>query len=215
MLENLKEEVIRVSLEAQRDGLCKHKSGNFSIRDKKTGFICITPTGVDREKLKVDDISVLDLNCKLVEGLKPSSESMVHYEIYKNCPHVYGIVHTHSKMATSFAVVNKPIPAILYEAATFKLENGKIPVAPYGRPGTLELAMSVTEVAKKVDVLLMEKHGVLTHGETLEDAYLKAQYVEEIAQVYFNALMINHNEDVEPLPLAELEGWKYPEQLIK
>lgn len=215
MLEKLKEEVLRIALEAQRIGLCKHKSGNFSIRDKESGYVCITPSGVDREVLKVDEISILNQDLKLLEGLKPSSEALMHIEIYKACPNAYGIAHTHSKMATSFAVVNKPIPAVIYEIAGFRLADGKIPVAPYGRPGTIDLAKRVAETAISSDMLLMEKHGVIALGSTLADAFLSVQYIEEVAEIYFNTLVINQGKEPEVFTKAELESWKYPEVFVE
>ena len=215
MLENLKKEVIRVALEAQRIGLCKHKSGNFSIRDKETGYIVITPSGIDRETLTVDQVSVLDENLQLVEGLKASSESMMHAECYKVNPNCYGIAHTHSKMGTAFSVLNKPIPSVIYEAANFRLDNGTIPVAPYGRPGTVELAKNVAETSKRADLLLMEKHGTIALGTDLASAFLAVQYIEEMAEIYFDTLIINKGIEPPVVNVDELTSWKYPDQLTK
>ncbi len=213
MLEELKKEVIRVSLEAQHIGLCKHKSGNFSIRDKETGYIVITPSAIDRELLTVDMISVLDQDLNLIEGLNASSESMMHAKIYEANPNVFGIAHTHSKMGTSFAVLNKPIPAIIYEVAGFRLDNGVIPVAPYARPGTIDLANVVAQTSKKSDMILMEKHGVLAMGENLTSAFLAVQYIEELAEIYFNTLVINKGVEPPTFTSEELMSWKYPDQL--
>lgn len=152
MLENLKREVIKAAQDGQRLDLCKHKSGNFSIRDKETGYVVVTPSGVNREELTVDDICVLTVDGELIEvknGRRPSSETMMHLEVYKARRDIMAIVHTHSKMATSFAVLNKPIPAIIYEVATFGLKDAVVPVAPYARPGTVELAKSVIEPVKE------------------------------------------------------------------
>ena len=215
MLEDLKKEVIRIAQDAQRSGLCKHKSGNFSIRDKETGYIVITPSAVDRELLTPDMISVLDQDLNLIEGLKASSESMMHAECYKVNPDCYGIAHTHSKMGTAFSVLNKPIPAIIYEVASFRLDDGTIPVAPYGRPGTVELAKNVAETSKKADMMLMEKHGVIALGKDLENAYLAVQYIEELAEIYFDTLLINKGVEPPYFHADELSKWKYPEQLGK
>jgi len=76
MLEELKKEVVKIAKEADRSGLCKHRSGNFSIRDKETGYVVVTPTGVDREKLTYNDICVMDLDANVIEnvtGLRPTS----------------------------------------------------------------------------------------------------------------------------------------------
>ncbi len=213
MLENLKKEVIRVALDAQEIGLCKHKSGNFSIKDKETGYMVITPSGVDRKVLKVEEVSVLDQDLNLVEGLKPSSESLMHHEMYKRNPNVFGIAHTHSKMATSFAVLNKAIPAVIYEVAGFRLDNGTIPCAPYGRPGTVDLAVLTAETSTRADLLLMEKHGAVAMGADLASAYLSVQYVEELAEIYFNTLVINKGSEPPSFTKEELESWKYPDSI--
>lgn len=215
MLEDLKKEVIKIALDAQNSGLCKHKSGNFSIRDKETGYIVITPSGIDRAELTPDMVSVLDQDLNLIEGLKASSESMMHAECYKANPNCYGIAHTHSKMGTAFSVLNKPIPAIIYEVACFRLDDGMIPVAPYGRPGTVELAKNVAETSKKSDLMLMEKHGVIALGSDLANAYLAVQYIEEIAEVYFDTLVINKGVEPPYFHKEELSAWKYPDQLTK
>ncbi|MDN5342686.1 class II aldolase/adducin family protein [Oceanotoga sp. DSM 15011] len=219
MLENLKKEVIRVAVHAQETGLCKHKSGNFSIRDKETNYVVVTPSAVDRTELTVDDMCVLDLDGNVVEivnkNRKPSSETMMHLEIYKTRDDVFSVAHTHSKMATSFAVLAKPIPAIIYEVAGFGLKDGIVPVAPYGRPGTRELALSVVEPVKRSDMFLLEKHGVVAVGINIDDALLKVEYAEELAEIYFNALLINGGKEPDAFTPEELRGWKYPEKFQK
>lgn len=214
-MKKLKTELIEIALRAQRSGLCKHKTGNFSIRDKKTGLIVITPTGVDREELTPDHIPVIDEKGKIVEsvlGLKPTSEGQMHLSIYRNFPKTSAIVHTHSVEATSFAILNKSIPAITYEVASLGLKEARIPVARYARPGTVELSESVIEPLKKSDVILLEKHGVVCIDEiSLYDAYLKAEFVEEVATLYKNTLIINQGKEPTSISQEELDAWQYPE----
>ncbi len=210
MLEELKEKLIGISIAAEAEGLCKHKSGNFSIRDEKTGYIVITPSGIDRKTLKVDDVSVIDFQFNLIEGLKPSSESLMHIRIYQTCPEVYAIVHTHSKMATVFSVLNKSIPAIVYEVAGLRLSDGEIPVAQFGIPGTDDLARKVACIARKSDLILMEKHGVVTLGKDIDQAFLSAQYVEELADIYYHVLRVNEGKEPDRLTDEQLNSWKYP-----
>ena len=183
------------------------------MRDKETGYVCITPSGVDRELLKPEDIAVVDMNLNVIEGGRPSSETMMHIETYKARPDVFGIAHTHSKMATAFAVLAKPIPAVIYELAGFKLDHAMIPVAPYGRPGTPELAQRVAEKTAVSDMVLMEKHGAIAVGKTLDDAYLAVQYIEEVAQIYYDALVINQGKEPDVFAEEELNSWKYPSQI--
>ncbi len=213
MLEHLKLEVIRIAKEAQRSGLCKHKSGNFSARDPRTGYFVITPSGVDREELTTDQMCVLDMELHLLEGKKPSSETLMHAEIYRTRDDVNAIAHTHSIAATAFACVAKPIPALVYELFPYKLKDGRIPVAKYGRPGTEELAKYTAEAVKDADLVLMEKHGAAAVGKDVDTAYLGAQYLEEAAELYTRVLIINGGREPERFSAAEYGAWKYPEKL--
>lgn len=124
MLEGYKKDLVEIAKRAQRDGLCKHKSGNFSIRDEETGLLVVSPTSLDRELLTSRDVIVMDLDAEVLEnesGLRPTSEVLMHIEIYKARPELRAIVHTHSEYATTIAVLNRHIPAIVYEVANLGL----------------------------------------------------------------------------------------------
>lgn len=214
----LKQELLEVARQAQRIGLCKHKSGNFSVRIPNTNQIYVSPSAIDREELTEEDLCVMDLDGNLLyakEGTKPSSETMMHLEIYKEREDVKAIVHTHSKIATAFAVLAKPIPGVIYEAATFGLKEGYVPVAKYARPGTVELSKSVIEPIRISDMILLEKHGVVAVGEDIKDAFLKAQYAEELAEIYYMTLVINKGEEPPAFSVEELNAWRYPEKFSK
>lgn len=215
MLEGYKRQVVRYAQQAEREGLCRHRSGNFSVRDKETGYIVITPTGMDRAEMLPEDVVVIDMQGRVVEALtgkKPTSESMMHIAVYKARPDIGAIVHTHSKNATAFAVMNKPIPAIVYELFLLGCKKGYIPVAPYGRPGTKELAQSVLKPLEISDVALMQAHGVIAVAKDLKEALLRASYVEELAEIYYKTLtVLGHEPDV--VPVEELANWKYPSSL--
>ncbi|WP_103063600.1 class II aldolase/adducin family protein [Actinomyces qiguomingii] len=217
MLESLKKELCEIAKRAQHDGLCKHKSGNFSIRDAETGFLVVSPTSLDRDLLTPRDVVVMNLDAHVVEnesGLRPTSEVLMHLEIYKERPEAVAIVHTHSAYATSFALLNKPIPAIVYEVANLGLSRARIPVAPYGRPGTPELAASVRQAVREADCVLLEKHGaVAVDSRNLYEAYLKAAYIEELAQLYHQALTANGGVEPESFATEELQKWAYPAEI--
>lgn len=214
MLENLKQQVIDAAQKAQQIGLSKHKAGNFSIRDKETGYVVITPSAIDREKLTVKDICVVDLDANLIEVenyVKPTSEILMHLTAYKTRDDLHAIAHTHSKFATMFAVLGKEIKPVIYEVATY---GGRVPIAPYGRPGTVELANSIIEPLKIADVCLMEKHGVFCADvEDIEEALLKAIYIEEVAEIYYGAIMLNGGKEPDYISQEELDSWKYPDQV--
>lgn len=217
MLEQIKEEIIRIGRQAQREGLCKHKSGNFSSRDKETGYVVVTPSGVDRDLLKVDDMIVIDMDGHVIEnktGHRPSSEVLMHIAIYKKRPDVHHVVHTHSRYATVFAVLNKPIPPFVYELFPLNNKDMYIPVAPYGRPGTAALAENVASVVENCDAVLMQAHGaVAIDAASIDEAYLKACYIEELSEIYQHILSANKGEEPPLLPPEEMQKWEYPSEI--
>jgi len=212
MLEQIKEDVRCYARAADHAGLCRHRSGNFSIRDAASGHICITPTGMDREEMTADDIVVIDMDGQTVEsvnGRKPTSELMMHTAIYRTRSDVLAVAHTHSRTATAFAVMNKPIPAIVYELSILSCREGYVPVAPYGRPGTRAAAENVIAPLSISDVVLMQAHGVVAVADSLKEALLKASYVEELADIYYRCLTVLGHEPA-TIPADELKKWKYP-----
>ena len=216
MLEIQKKQVVEMARTAQQWGLCKHKAGNSSVRDRETGYILVTPTTVDKMQLTPRDIVVMDIEGKIVEseaGLRPTSECLMHIAIYKTRTDIFAISHTHSPFATAFAVLNKPIPAIIYECAILHLKDGAIPVAPYGRPGTPALSESVIAPIGRADAILLEKHGAIAVDNDPYEAVLKAAYLEEMAQIYYYALTINGGREPGAFAAEELERWQYPVQI--
>ncbi|MFT3877312.1 MAG: class II aldolase/adducin family protein [Propioniciclava sp.] len=217
MLETLKKDVCVIAKRAQHDGLCKHKSGNFSARDPETGLIAVTPTGLDRDEMSPRDIVVMDLDANVLEnesGLRPTSEVLMHIALYTSRPEIRAIAHTHSPYATAFAVLNKPIPAIVYEVANLGLTKARVPVAPYARPGTPGLAVSVSQAAAEADCILLEKHGaVAVDSRDIYEAFLKAAYIEELAELYHHSLTANAGAEPDSFPQEELQRWAYPAEI--
>ena len=215
MLESLRSEVVRCAQEAEGQGLCRWRSGNFSARDAETGLVCMTPSGVDRRTLVAEDIVVMDLDARVVEasnGRKPSSEALMHLAAYEVRPNVCAIVHTHSPFALVFAALERPIPGLVLEAAHLHCEGGSVPVAPLAPQGTAELADSVRAPLRLGDALLLARHGVLTVGASLDDALLKAAYVEELAEVAYRAALISGGTMPTPLP-PDAFVLRYPEKI--
>ena len=215
MLEALRAEVVRCAQEAEAQGLCRWRSGNFSARDRETGLVCMTPSGVDRRTMNAEDIVVMDLDARVVEasnGRKPSSEALMHLAAYEVRPNVCAIVHTHSPFALVFAALERPIPGLVLEAAHLHCEGGSVPVAPFAPQGTAELADSVRAPLRLGDALLLARHGVLTVGTSLDDALLKAAYVEELAEVAYRSALISGGTMPTPLP-PEAFVLRYPEKI--
>lgn len=217
MLEQLKNEVCATAKKAQNEGLCRHKSGNFSALEPESGLIAITPSGIDRDVLTSDGIIIINQDAEVVEnlcGFKPTSESLMHLAIYKVRPDIRAIAHSHSIYATSFAILGRPIPAVTYEGFTMGLTKARIPVARYARPGTPELAKSVEEPSKEANCMLLERHGVVAMSPNdIEEAYLNVAYVEEMAHLYYNTLTLTGGVEPPVFEQEELSSWKYPSQI--
>ncbi|MFT3890951.1 MAG: L-ribulose-5-phosphate 4-epimerase AraD [Anaerolineales bacterium] len=114
MLKKLKEQVFQANLLLPEHGLVVFTWGNVSGIDRKKGLVVIKPSGVSYEKMKAEDMVVVELETgKVVEGkLKPSSDTATHIELYKAFPNIGGIVHTHSRWATTFAQAGRGIAAL-------------------------------------------------------------------------------------------------------
>lgn len=176
-------DLIKYAQRAETEGLCKHKSGNFSILDRSTGLVYITPSGFYRSDLTVEDIVISDLKGNVRENInfrKPSIELEMHLKVYLVRPNVNAIVHTHSPYATAFAVKGIKIEPVTSEAYFY---GKNMEIVPYYEHGTRELAENVSKAIKYVDVCLLKNHGILVVGDTIENAFLKAIYVESVATI--------------------------------
>ena len=215
MLESLRAAVVRCAQAAEAEGLCRWRSGNFSAKDEATGLICLTPSGVERRTMKPEDIVVMDKNARVIrasEGRKPSSEALMHLAAYEARPDVRAVVHTHSPFVLVFAALERPIPALVLEAAHLRCEGGTVPVAPFAPQGTTALADSVREPLQKGDALILARHGALAVGSSPEDALLKAAYIEELAAVAYRTAAMAGAEGVPPLSPEDLT-LHYPDKI--
>ncbi len=201
MLERLKEEVCRLNLELPRQGLVVWTSGNVSGRDGASGLVVIKPSGVRYEHLTPEQMVVVDLEGRVVEGtLRPSSDTATHLYIYRHRPDVGGVVHTHSTFATAFAAVGRPIPAVL--TAICDEFGGPIPCGGYARIGGEEIGREVVRVIGESPAVLLQNHGVFTVGRTPEAALKAAVMVEDVARTVFYALQLGQPLEIPPEEVA-------------
>ena len=165
---------------AYAEGLFSGTSGNLSVRTDR-GML-ITPTSVRYETLSPEDIVHLRPDGAVLEGrFAPSSEWRMHAEIYARFPAVGAIVHTHSPHATAFAAAGKPIPESLIEMRFFL--GGEVPCAAYAPAGTREVGLRCCEVLSGRGGCLMANHGAVAVGKDLDEALLRAEYIEDAAKI--------------------------------
>ncbi|MCX7028003.1 MAG: class II aldolase/adducin family protein [Spirochaetes bacterium] len=202
-LREMKELVLENTLRAYSQELFAGTSGNLSLRDEEGKLVAITPSSFPYEKMGLDDIMVIDLETgAVVEGKhRPSSEWRMHTTIMKGRPDVRGVVHTHSPYATSFAVLCRPIPLILIEMLGYI--GGDIPVCEFELPGSEALGTDVAATLKNRNACLMRNHGAVAVGSTLDQAHLRAIYVEDAAKIYSLALSTGGKVELIPQEAAE------------
>lgn len=203
MLLGLREEVCRLNLELPRNGLVAWTSGNVSVRDALTGLVVIKPSGIRYEALIPENMVILDLEGKVVEGnLKPSSDAASHLYIYRNRQDVMGVVHTHSTYASAFAALGRPIPVVL--TAISDEFGGPVPCGRFALIGTEEIGKAVLDAIGSSKAVLLKNHGVFTIGTSGEDAVKAAVMVEDVAHTVWVALQLGQPDEIPPDLVARL-----------
>ena len=201
MLEALKQIVFQANLNLVKHGLVIFTWGNVSAIDREKGLVVIKPSGVSYDDMKADDMVVVDLEGRVVEGkLKPSSDTATHLVLYQSFPNIGGVAHTHSTFATAWAQAGKDIPNIGTTHADYFKDD-----IPCTRPMTpAEIATDYERETGKVIVerfsalnpdytpgVLVNNHGPFTWGTDAHQAMHNAVVLEQIAKMAFIACSIN------------------------
>ena len=210
-LSKLKEDVYRANLELVAHGLVIFTWGNVSGIDRERGLVVIKPSGVDYDTMKPEDMVVVDLEGKVVEGrLKPSSDTPTHLAIYKAFPQTAGVVHTHSTYATAWAQAGKDIPNIGTTHADYF--HDAIPCTSDMTREEVEndYELNTGEVIVKKfrddDInpvhtpgVIVKNHGPFAWGKSPAEAVHNAVVMEQVAKMAFIALQINPDLRMNPL----------------
>ncbi len=203
MLKNLKRQVLEANLLLPKYGLVTFTWGNVSGIDRERGLVVIKPSGVPYETMEAEDMVVVDLDGKVVEGKwKPSSDTPTHLALYRAYEGIGGVVHTHSRWATTFAQAGKSIPAMgtthgdyFYGDipctrpmtdeeinGEYEAETGKVIIEAFRTAGKNPM---------QVPGVLVCSHGPFAWGATPAEAVHNAVVMEEVAFMDWHALMLN------------------------
>jgi L-ribulose-5-phosphate 4-epimerase len=203
MLDSIREELTRLHLELPRNNLVAWTSGNISARDPESGFVVIKPSGIRYENLRPEHMVIVNLEGDVIEGtLSPSSDTASHLYIYRERPDVGGIVHTHSRYATAFAALGKPIP--VYLTAQADEFGGPIPCGGFALIGGEEIGQVVVESIGSSPAVLLKNHGVFTVGRNAESAVKSAVMVEDIAATVWISLQMGQPDEIPANLVAKL-----------
>ena len=213
MLEELKQKVYEANMLLPKYELITFTWGNVSAIDRETGYFVIKPSGVEYDKLKAEDMVVMDLEGNKIEGrYNPSSDTATHLELYKAFPDMGGIVHTHSTWATSWAQAGRAIPCYGTTHADYiygeipcvrNLTKEEIDEASEKNTGLLIVEEFKDKEYMAVPAVLCKNHGVFTWGKDAKDAVHNAVVAEEVAKMAAIAEMINPKIEEAPQELQD------------
>jgi L-fuculose-phosphate aldolase len=204
--EKLREEVVRVGRRLSESGLVGGTSGNVSARTPDDNAL-VTPSGLDYALMEPEDVVLVDLDAKVLEGsLEPSVETPMHTGIYRSRPETRGIVHTHARYSTTLACLDWEIPPIHYMLAVLS-DEGRVPVARYATCDTEELARNAVQaLADAHQTCLLRNHGTIAVGASVGEVYLRAELMEEMAEIYYHARVAGKPVLLTPDELAEVSA---------
>ena len=212
-MKTLKEQVLEANLELVKHGLVIYTWGNVSAIDRQRGLVAIKPSGVPYDTLSAEDIVILDLDGRVVDGrLKPSSDTPTHLEIYKAFPCAGAVVHTHSTYATSWAQAGLDIPCLgTTHADCF---HGPVPctealtAAAMATAYEKETGLAIVRRFEGLDPaatpgVLVRNHGPFTWGKDAPTAVYNSVVLEEVAKMAAITLSLNPSADC-PADLQEI-----------
>jgi L-fuculose-phosphate aldolase len=198
----LRDELVRVCRELQRRGLIAATDGNVSCR-LPSGEFLITPSGVSKGDLQAADVLRIDADGRTLGGSgNASSEVRVHLTVYARRPDVHAVVHAHPPMLTAFTLAGVAFRADVLPEVWAAI--GPVPTVPYATPSTAELARAIEPFIAGHEALLLERHGSLTLGRSLREAYQRLDKLEHACRVLFYAQLLRGDAPT-PLSTAQLE----------
>jgi len=203
----LRADIVEVGRRMYARGYTASNDGNISVR-LGSDRLLMTPKSVCKGFMTPDMMCITDLDGRKLQGDRdPSSEMLMHLEVYRQRPDAQAVVHAHPPTATGFAVAGIPLDrAVLAEVLT---TLGSIPIAEYATPSTRELPEAVRKYIKAHDGMLLANHGALTVGGDLYAAYYKMETIEHFAKISLVARLLGGENLIsreEVMRLQELRG---------
>ncbi|WP_276352304.1 L-fuculose-phosphate aldolase [Cohnella caldifontis] len=185
LLQQEREQIAEYGRKLIESGLTRGSGGNLSIYDPETNLAAISPSGMAYDKMMPEDVVVVDLEGKTVDGTrKPSSELDMHLVFYRGRADIRAVVHTHSPFASTVAALQIDLPAANYLVS---LAGTNVRCSEYATFGTKELADSAFEGMRDRKAVLLANHGLLAGGSDLADAFNVAETMEFCAEVFCRA----------------------------
>ena len=200
----LRADIVEIGRRMYARGYTASNDGNISVR-LGSDRLLMTPKSVCKGFMTPDMMCVTDLDGRKLQGDRdPSSEMLMHLEVYRQRPDAQAVVHAHPPTATGFAVAGIPLNrAVLAEVLT---TLGSIPIAEYATPSTRELPDAVRQYIKAHDGMLLANHGALTIGADLYAAYYKMETIEHFAHISLVARLLGRENLISRDEVDRLQG---------
>jgi len=201
-IETLRAEIVAYSHRIHGNGWVANHDGNLTARLADERLLC-TPTAVSKGDVEPGWLIVVDEDNTVIEGTRRAfSELQLHRAAFEARPDISVVLHAHPPTACGFAVAGVPLDHPMMPEAVVSL-GPEIPLVPYHRPGDPALSVAIGDALQRADVVLLERHGVLSVGGGFEQAYLRMELVEHLAKIALAARQLGH---ARLLPKSEIEA---------
>lgn len=197
--QTLKQEIVMICRMMHQKNLIAGMDGNVSL--KWGDHLLTTASGVNKGFLRMDQILTVDWEGRVLQGEgQPTSEMAMHLAVYRLRSEVNAVIHAHPPLITAFSIAGVTLEEFILPEVVMSL--GLVPTASYATPTTAEVPESIQGLIDRYDALILERHGALTVGQDLMDAYNKMEKLEHAALVILTALQLGR---VRLLPPKEVE----------
>jgi L-fuculose-phosphate aldolase len=199
-----RKDIVYYSHKTHAAGLVSATDGNLSVR-LDADHILITPSSLRKEDMFIEAPIVINMNGEVVAGdRKPSTEHKVHLEAYRQRPDIGAVIHAHPPKAIAFTIAEVPLDTCMLPEVVVTM--GNVPIAPYAAPSTDALPESMRELIQQADVLMLARHGSVTVGPNLADAFKKLEKLEHNAEIMIYARILGGPKPFSRGQLEELQN---------
>ncbi|RMF78206.1 MAG: class II aldolase/adducin family protein [Planctomycetota bacterium] len=216
---NARRAVVEFARRTYEKGLVAATDGNLSHRIARDRVL-VTPSGFCLGEIGPDDLCVVSLDGRNVAGAhEPTSETPMHLEVYRRRPDVQAVVHAHPPITNAFSFAGQELdPCVIPEVV---VSLGRVPTAPYSTPSCEEGPAAIRDLIRGHDAIILARHGTLTVGKTMREAYYRTEKLEHAAEVLFAARQLG---PIQPLSADELRrladvcerhGWRKREFIYR
>ncbi|MGE4548758.1 MAG: class II aldolase/adducin family protein [Intestinibacillus sp.] len=204
-----KKEIIKGGIKLDRYGLIALSGGNLSAR-MPSGEILVTPSGMIYEDMEPDDVLVMDLDGKILEGTrKPSSDTEAILYIFQHRPDVNAVIHTHQPYATAVGLIEKNTFRVNLTTLA-NAAGGNVPITPFSAAGSIDMGIDTVKYIGDSLAVILAHHGVMTIGKDLKQALYAAVYMEEAAKCYLAAAAVGPTKQMSEAQIQQaVDVFKY------